>query len=85
MLLCIYPWKSSAANKKSVSYWTQVFHGYIFFGISVFYDIHSRKVNGCSNVCHNRQGMPTKFVPKNLILKKGDIICKVKEGTGAVN
>jgi hypothetical protein len=53
-----------------------------FSSPQLFSHLFSRKINSCGTVLRNRKGMPENFGPK--MLKKGELLCKVKGGTGAV-
>ena len=55
-----------------------------FTSPKLFNDLHNRKINSCGTVRYNRKGMPSNFSPKQLKLKKGDIVSRVKGSLRAV-
>jgi hypothetical protein len=55
-----------------------------FTSPKLFNDLHSRKINACGTVRHNRMAMPFHFSPKQLNIKKKDIVSRVKGTLRAV-
>jgi hypothetical protein len=55
-----------------------------FISPKLFNDLHSRKINACGTVRHNRKEMPLDFSPKQLKMKKGDTVSRVKGTLRAV-
>jgi hypothetical protein len=49
-----------------------------FFSPALSDDLHTRKINSCGTVRHNRKGMPAELGPK-LKLKRGYIRTKVRD------
>jgi hypothetical protein len=62
----------------------KIFMDNYFTSPNLFNDLHSRKINACGTVRHNRKGMPSNFSPKDLKMKKGDIVSRVKGTLRAV-
>jgi hypothetical protein len=50
----------------------------------LFNELHIRKINACGTVRHNRKEMPLDFIPKQLKIKKGDIVSRAKGTLRAV-
>jgi hypothetical protein len=50
----------------------------------LFYDLRNRKIGSCGTVRHNRKDMPANFGPKQLKLKKGDVVSKVRDNLTAM-
>jgi hypothetical protein len=55
-----------------------------FTSPKLFNDLHSRKINACGTVRHNKRGMPLDFSPKQLKMNKGDNVSRVKGTLRAV-
>jgi hypothetical protein len=55
-----------------------------FSSPGLFYDLRIRKIGSCGTVRHNRKDMPANFGPKQLKLKKGDIVSKVRDNLTAI-
>ncbi|PSN52550.1 PiggyBac transposable element-derived protein 4 [Blattella germanica] len=62
----------------------KIFMDNYFTSPKLFNDLHNRKINGCGTVRYNRKGMPSDFNPKQLKLKKGDIMSRVNGSLRAV-
>jgi hypothetical protein len=79
-----YPWNSSAANKESGRCCNKLFVDNYFSLLQLFLDIHSRKINGCGSVHHNRLGMPKKFQARDLETEESWHSLYGEGGTSAV-
>jgi hypothetical protein len=62
----------------------KIYMGNYFTSPKLFNDLHSRKINACGPVRHSRKGMPLDFSPKQLKMKKGDTVSRVKGTLRAV-
>jgi hypothetical protein len=62
----------------------KIFMDNYFMSPKLLNDLHRRKINACGAVRHNRKGMPSDFGPKQLKIKKGDIVSRVKGTLRAV-
>jgi hypothetical protein len=49
-----------------------------FTSPNLFNNPHSRKINACGTVRHNMKGMSLDFGPKQIKMKNGDIVSRVK-------
>lgn len=49
-----------------------------FSSPTLFDDLLTRKINSCGTVRYNRHGLPQEINSKNLKLKRGDIVTRVR-------
>lgn len=56
-----------------------------YFSSPILYDdLFERKINSCGTVRYNRRGIPQDIGPKNMKLKRGDIVTRVKGNLSVV-